>query len=100
MKTTYFLVGVALSIGLGGCANKAAEQQTAPLSTAAPRLGSTLETILAAQVANPEAYDATTGPQVTDGQRAVLAVQSYQKGQTKALVRERTSSSTSKSGGQ
>jgi type IV pilus biogenesis protein CpaD/CtpE len=99
MKTSYLLVLSAALIGLAACANKPAEPVSTPSPAPTARIGSTLETILAAQVANPEASEANNGPLVTQGPRAVIAVQSYQKGETKALVRERTSSGAAKGGG-
>jgi type IV pilus biogenesis protein CpaD/CtpE len=68
-------------------------------TASAPRFGSSLEAALAAQVANPEATETVALPIVTDGARAVLAVENYLKGTTKALVRESTSVTKTAGGG-
>jgi type IV pilus biogenesis protein CpaD/CtpE len=92
--------GLALC-SLGSCASRSqAPSAPAVAATAsAPRFGSSLEAAFAAQVANPEATETAALPIVTDGARAVLAVENYRKGTTKALVRESTSVTKTAGGG-
>jgi type IV pilus biogenesis protein CpaD/CtpE len=92
-------IGLA-TLSLGSCASVRQEAKShAAVVVAQERFGASLEAALAAQVANPEAAELPAQPQVTDGARAVLAVENYRKGTTKPLVREATSLSKSGNGG-
>jgi hypothetical protein len=92
------------TLSLGSCASvqprvRQEAKSPAAVVVAQERFGASLEAALAAQVANPEAAELPAQPQVTDGARAVLAVENYRKGTTKPLVREATSLSKSGNGG-
>jgi hypothetical protein len=103
-KVTSFFLHLSCGLAvwsLGSCASRsqAPSSPVVAATVSAPRFGSSLEAAFAAQVANPEAAETAALPIVTDGARAVLAVENYTKGTTKALVRESTSATKTNGGG-